>query len=325
MKILISTLLLFSLSSLVHAVECENVLALSKTTSKVVEDKSSFDSHASNFCSEYASSKSSGRSKSYGLSYKFLSASMGSDNVSAETVASKYCDAEDTKKTRDSAYRQYIETIAPRAYSAYEQCIKMAKQDLKFSLDMASLLPNEFSLAVSYASKEVGADAEIQFSPSQGVDCNWLGGSEIKTVLESGSSALLDCSRADKSKRGYVKVIRTDAGDPQIMSIPWAAYDETDTPIDALKHLQGQYDLAQKTSQETNTKLQEAIARLEKTDRRLNNIGDRRCSWGAWMSKAPLNISATCPNGEYLKGVGFKHAEHAEWWREEIRVQCCGF
>lgn len=109
----LTVLFLLFCSSVSFADDCINVIALSKVISTTVEDKSSLDQHAENFCKEFSQSKNSTKSANYSASYKVLSASMGTSGASAEQIASKYCSAADSKKSRTDAYKQYIETISP--------------------------------------------------------------------------------------------------------------------------------------------------------------------------------------------------------------------
>src|SRR6185312_4727796 len=76
-----------------HAQDCESVIALSKVVSVVVSVRDSVEQHASAFCSEYSRLLEIDSSAKLGASYRFLAASLGGTNVSAEMVAGKYCSA----------------------------------------------------------------------------------------------------------------------------------------------------------------------------------------------------------------------------------------
>ena len=106
--------------------QCESVISLSKVVSTVVSDQEAVESHAANFCSEYAKSTGESRSLSFSASYKFLSASLGLSSASYEDVASKYCSASNSSMRATNAYKQYVESISPEAYDAYKACLDMS-------------------------------------------------------------------------------------------------------------------------------------------------------------------------------------------------------
>lgn len=238
MKRYFNLFLLFT--SFILANECTDIIALSKVSSSTIENKSSLEQHTKNFCKEYSSSNENSKSANYGLSYKFLSASMGTGRTSTESIASKYCSGSNSKESRKDSYKQYIETISPHAYSAYEQCITMLKQKLKFKLNLASILPSEFSIAVSFTSDVNGDKAELSFKGSTGVSCNWQNSKEAILRLKSGSSGSLHCTRTNKKKPAYVHIVRTNS--IQSMTIPWGAYNDKDMPINTLKSLETKYN-----------------------------------------------------------------------------------
>jgi len=193
------------------AQECEKVIALSKTVSSTVAEKSEFEKQAANFCNEYKKSGSSAASTSAGGVGKFISASFGQSNMSAEEVASKVCSASSGESTRSDAYQQYVENIANGAYSAYETCVKFKEtNDLRFDVDLASVLPSEFTVAIGYSQAIQGATtAELSYSASKGVSCTWNGKKDQSAQkLEAPSSTLVKCSRVDQTKKSYVKFIR---------------------------------------------------------------------------------------------------------------------
>ncbi len=117
---------------------CENIFALAKTKSNTVTNKSSFETMAANFCKEYASSRQSGKAMNAGGSYGMFSAQVGMSNQSAEAVASKYCSAQDSSKSDQSAYQSYAETLAPQAFDAYNRCTA-ASEDVQYVVDSGIL------------------------------------------------------------------------------------------------------------------------------------------------------------------------------------------
>src|SRR5207237_3915357 len=165
MRTIISLLLMFIAQGLV-AQNCESVIALSKTTNVAIADRQAVENAAANFCSAYTQSNASGSSSSFGVGYGPLSVSFGGGSADAAAVASRYCSASNRSIADANAYRTYVESIAPAAYHAYETCLKYSQQDLKFSSDQATILPNEFTITALYSSNRMGANTKVSFSSS---------------------------------------------------------------------------------------------------------------------------------------------------------------
>nr|VFK60373.1 MAG: hypothetical protein BECKUNK1418G_GA0071005_101123 [Candidatus Kentron sp. UNK]VFK69229.1 MAG: hypothetical protein BECKUNK1418H_GA0071006_101222 [Candidatus Kentron sp. UNK] len=77
-----------------------------------------------------------------------------------------------------------------------------------------------------------------------------------------------------------------------------------------------------------NEKMQAAIEKLEKKSTKnsssIQSIGQKNCSWGGWKQKWDLEITRSCPDGKYAKGIGFKHKNHENGTHQEhVRVYCC--
>lgn len=154
MKNLIAAFVVMCFSSAAYAQNCESIIQLSKLKTGVIKDNETIQQHAKNFCSEY-NSKSTSVHKLTGsakASYWFLSGSIrgGSTKTAIEAVASQYCSSEKGGEASKEAYKEYIESIAPGAFSAYEQCVQMSEKSLRFGVDPSSILPNEFTISVSY-------------------------------------------------------------------------------------------------------------------------------------------------------------------------------
>lgn len=231
-----SALVLLLVSMSASAEECANIIALSKIISTTVEDKNSLETHASNFCSEYSLAKSSGNTMNISASYKFIAASYGSSQVSAEEMASKYCSATSSNLKRDDAYKQYIETISPNAYTAYEQCIQMSRNNIKFSLDSGSILPKEFSMTASFQQSARLDTADLVLTTSKDVDCVWSQNGTKMIHFSGIGSADLSCNRNDQTVKSFVKVTRVDGGEK--ITFPWPAYDKNGVLIDTISDLQ---------------------------------------------------------------------------------------
>ncbi len=222
------------------ASECTAVIALSKIRTDVVQDSSSLETAARNFCKEYASAKNSGKTMNVGVSYSGLGASFGSGSVSAEQIASKYCDASDESKARSDAYRQYVETIAPGAFAAYERCEELSKSGVKISVEPASILPKNFKAFVSFSSDSSTAQQEIAYSASPGVSCTWDGTKKNKVVLTPNTSSSLSCERSNDSEKSAVLIFATSKANSQL-AFQWDAY-KNGAPVDWMKQLLSRVD-----------------------------------------------------------------------------------
>ena len=185
---------------------------------------------------------------------------MGSNQANTDAVASKYCSASDSNKSRNDAYKQYIETISPNAYSAYTSCLAMSKKNLKFNLNMAALLPNNFSLSVNFSSMVKGEIAKLSFYAPSGINCSWhkLNSSDIN--MSSGSSALLNCSRSNIRERTYVNIFRENIGssDSQL-TIPWQGYNKDGIPLTILSDLEKKYNTLLTDNQTLLTSLENSV------------------------------------------------------------------
>ena len=111
---------------------CEAILSLSKVKSITISSKDRFQRRLDNYCKEQRNS--SGRSASGGISIGGigLSGAGGSSNQSYE----QYCQENQNADAAEEAYKQYVESISPRAYDAYEQCLKST--DVDFDLTAQS-------------------------------------------------------------------------------------------------------------------------------------------------------------------------------------------
>lgn len=231
-------LAVFFAGSEVLAQECESVIALSKVQSVTISDEATVKQQAQNFCNEYSSTKKSGGSISASASYKFLSGSFGSSSSSAEDIASRYCSASNSGEASSDAYRQYVESISPNAFAAYERCKEMSQQSVRYNVDLASVLPTEFTMSVYYGVDSASAkQGEFAFSAASGVACAWDSTDEKSVKLASGSTEMLKCSRSDYSKRAYVMVARKD-GPSQPMTLPWPAYTDEGIPVITVSEIQ---------------------------------------------------------------------------------------
>lgn len=265
-----------AISNMAQAQQCESVIELSKTRSTVVQDNKAVSQHASNFCREYSSVSNRSASRNFGASYKFLSATFGSSSASADEVASKYCASDNASSASSDAYRQYIENIAPGAFGAYEQCVKMSEQSIRFNIDSGSILPTEFSLSVSFTSASSGlSNTSLAFSGSSDVTCKWDQTGETVRVLRTGSTALLKCVRADQSRRSYVTVVDSGSGRNLPLTLPWQAFDSQGIPINWAQAIENQLSAAQARINDIEERLTALSAQADSNESRYVKINDK--------------------------------------------------
>jgi hypothetical protein len=307
-KIILAYIALFP--GLVSAQSCENVIELSKIRNTVVQDNSAVEQHASSFCKEYAKSSGKSSSSNFGASYKFLSASFGSSGASMEEVASRYCSSDNIYTASKDAYRQYIESISPGAYGAYEQCIRMSKQDIRFNVDPGSILPTEFSVSASFVSTAaLQNSATLTYSSSDDVRCNWDDSSEPKKVLQTGSTALLKCKRENQAKKSYVTIVHSSSGSSLPLTLPWQAYDDHGIPINTLDELKREVDTINGKFFELNNSMTINAGKLQ-TISTSPTVTIYKCpkgtnGWnpgGAWASygcQGQISTEAQCTNIEF--------------------------
>lgn len=213
------------------AQECESIIVFAKTSAVTVADSSAFATEAANFCNAYSKGATTSSDTNFGASYKFLAASFGQENASTETIASKVCSATNRSMANQNAYRQYVETIAPGAFDAYQACVS-AKDSLQFKVNTASILPEEFDISAHFRPNVLRASAQLRYTKSQGINCQWIGTNGQGVTLTAGESTTLHCVRADRTKPGFVKVINS-AG-PESLTLPWKKYDKDGNIVDTI-------------------------------------------------------------------------------------------
>lgn len=225
MKISIYLLTLFAFNA--SAQNCESVIALSKTTTSVVQDQESIDQLATNFCSEYRQSRSSGKNMDAGGSYGLFSATVGMSSQSSDAVASKYCSSANNYAYNKTAYRGYVENISDKAYAAYSSCLALSRSDVKFAVDTAAILASEFSISAGFVSTSGKQKTTIDISASSGIECESRGQGVKVIEIANGTSVSVTCRRSNPTKSGYVKFLNTGIGVNEQMTLPWEAPDTT--------------------------------------------------------------------------------------------------
>ncbi|TBY54537.1 hypothetical protein E0H59_13710 [Rhizobium leguminosarum bv. viciae] len=312
----------------IFAQECESVIALSKVQSVVISDKATVDQHAANFCNEYSKSSGNSSSTSFGASYKFLSASFGQSGASMEQVASRYCSAENSFKSSADAYKQYVESISPNAYDAYAQCIEMSKNNVRYNINAAGILPDEFTMSVSFSSGQANAtSATLAYSAPEGITCKWDGTDEKTSSIPSGSTEILKCSRSDSSKRAYVTVVRKDE-DNKPMTLSWPAYNADGVPVNQIASLETAIQAVTSTAQQ----LQDSVNALQTDNANLRaqvtrEIAKRKQTWVRNNEACPEGsqrlgtIGVIMLNGDYINNIG-NGGKFNEGWTWTHPVLC---
>ncbi len=231
-----AVLLLVGSCTATFADDCSTVIALSRVKAVSISDQSAVEANANNFCSEYSSSNGHSNSANFGASYSFLAASFGSSSASVQQVAGKYCSASSGYATSADAYKNYVETVAPGAYGAYQACVQSSNNNLKYSVDLASVLEHSFAISASFAYVEGANPAEVKYVAGPGVRCQWDNTSNVRTNIGTGHSGILQCSRTDSSHDTYVTVQMITAP-VSPLTLHWPAYKDG-VPASALLDLQ---------------------------------------------------------------------------------------
>ena len=237
---IVFAILLFSERA--FAQNCENILAVSKIVNITISASAAVEQHAYSFCNEYRKHREDASTSSFGASYEFLSATFGTTTTTVDQVASRYCSASSDYAANRDAYKRYAEAISPNAYDAYEQCVKLSERGLVFDVNIASVLPKELSLSVSFVSgSEDDTVANVRLTPSSDVHCLWDEESKDVRSMASGSTAVFRCMREDQTRRSYVRITRMDQFEGE-MVFPWSAYDEAGVSVNSLAAIQSRLD-----------------------------------------------------------------------------------
>ncbi|MDP5277949.1 H-type lectin domain-containing protein [Sphingomonas sp. DG1-23] len=235
MKLFLSILAVCYASQAAAQDNCTSVISLARVRSDMVQARDQVEQHAANFCNEYRNARSSNRAIGLSASYRFLSGTFNSSSASAEEVASRYCSADSSFSRLSTAYQSYVESIAPGAFPAYEQCVIMSRHEVHFRVDPASVLPGQFVVIAYFRPQASGNTANLSYSSSSDVNCSWNGVRGIRYALFGASQATLNCRRTDSSRRSFVAIVRDDGGDQ--ITLPWQAYNRDGVPVATMAEL----------------------------------------------------------------------------------------
>jgi len=242
--------------------DCTDVIKLSKGTTSIIQDRESIQTSAAAFCREYKSSSSITKSENYGISYKFLAASMGKFGASANEVASRFCSSSADTDARKDAYRQYVESINDKAYSAYEACERLNAARINFTL--TSQLKRDLLIVVGNATLTT-ATAKIAVATLGGPECRWRDTEGDTVSMVSGASATLKCSRKNTDEESSITLLDLSSGTGNSLTVPWVALDKDGNPVDYLKKLNERVDESVQNLDAAAKSLQGAVVAFNST------------------------------------------------------------
>lgn len=216
---------IFSISQSVSANNCADVLKLSVVTKESIQSEESFKKDAANFCRAY--SKSSGSSKSGGGTVGYGGFTLGASSAksNAESIAERLCKSHEKSELQDNAYRTYLRTIAPSAYSSYDHCINSSRE---LQVNLLGGTEKYASIRVAFNAASSGTKAGVVVDATDSINCAWKSSEHTidqKLPLENGQAKTLKCSRDDSSEEGFITIVdELSARKDAYLSIPWGAY-----------------------------------------------------------------------------------------------------
>ena len=217
---------LFAFSpALASIAACNQLIELSRVSSQTSTSADDFEQYQRSFCHDYAQSKTTGSSMSAGASYGPMSGSYGQAKQSVEQTADHYCAADGSTKQTAQAYANYVQSIAPGAYSSYEACLRLANEGINFEISQNAILPLSATFIVHDDVRAAQGVDKLVFQTSPDVSCDWGEGSRgSSTDIRPMSMATLTCHRESSAHASYIVLLAATRPDAA-MSIPWSAYD----------------------------------------------------------------------------------------------------
>lgn len=301
----------FLFSTSAQSAECENLIALSRLTNQTTSDESLINSHSREFCKEYSHHKQTGSSFSAEASYKFLSGSAGRSKSSIDDVASQYCSADQSGEARKDSQRLYYESIAPGAFDAYTQCIKASSTGIRFDVEPATVLPDEFSISATFVPNSRAQETtSIAYSASKGISCKWnTGGDGSVAVLSRTSTVTLACTRTLPNDKGFIRLSQVDG--TVALSIPLPAHNAAGIPVVDLDELSRALDQLESRLQRSSAPVGSVVFSLATPEDfyRLNGTKDewRVCDGQQLPPDSPYAklVSPKAPDlrGLFLRGL----------------------
>ncbi len=210
---------------------------MSRTVNVQALDRAALGRRAAQFCAEYSRAKTEAERAGIAAKYQFVGVQIDAGTTSLVQLAQSYCSSTDAAVVDSFTYKVYVESIAPGAYDAYEKCLDMSRDGVRFNVQNAAILPKRISLSVSYVSgvRDDQYAAISVLSPADG-KCMWKVSDDVRSgsdgvKLQSGTTAVLWCERTEQGKPAAIRITRTDGTNGELV-LPWRAYDEHDQPID---------------------------------------------------------------------------------------------
>ena len=253
-----------------QADNCLELVRLSRTTSQSISNEADFADHVKDFCAKYKQRTRSGNSADYGLSYKYLGASMESSSRSEENVASTYCRYQGDMRANEASYSTYLDGIAPGAYLAYAACLNAREGGIIYSL--SGLERDRLFMSIALQSSNMNEFAELSYHASSGVTCRW-GNQDThnsKNQLRGNETTTLICRRElphsePLAEPDQVNIVRANSTRDQPIDIPWQKYNGDDEPVGTLADIR----------RELSGQLDKLAAQLATFDARLNGTDER--------------------------------------------------
>lgn len=215
---------------------CTDVIALSRLEAVSVRDRSDFERIAKEFCAEYRKDKAKAGSSSLAVTYGKGTLDWGGSQARAEAIFSRTCDASNAEKLNQDAYSNYVETVAPGAYAAYEQCVA-AEQSTGLRYSVNAVTAQEISIGAYFQPLVAGSRSQtVRYDASGGVKCSWNGSYGVKTAIAPQTTDVLRCSRATTASKGYV-VVYSESAAEKPTTFAWQAY-QGETPVNQIAALQ---------------------------------------------------------------------------------------
>ena len=283
---------------------CVELLRLSRTTSRTVEDQEQFRSTVNNFCNEVRSARSEKRSLNVDLRVMGLGEGGGAE-ASTNSLYTRYCSGETDVNYDRRIYRQYLEGIAPGAYAAYDACTTAASNDVQFQM-LTSPTRDVLELVVFHETNTPGGRADMSWSASDPVTCNWesfRGDGEVEApqrrILAENERTRLKCRRGSFNAQpirepDFVNVIRN--GGNATINIPWRKYGPDNTPVQTIeeirRNLEQEVDALRATHREVAERLQVLMSR------QWRDVGRSRSEDQCYVNDTqyPMEIAVTTVN-----------------------------
>jgi hypothetical protein len=232
------TLLYFGSIGFANAGSCENILIYSRVMKATAWSKDDFLKERDAHCQEHQSSSSN--SGGGGISIPGVADISGSGSHSSIDWQ-QYCQDRENGAISDLNYRDYIDTVAPEAFDAYEQCQKSTDVDF----DLTAITPTTLTMLVSFKPSTTNNTAQIAYVVTgDHVSCLWqnqqatLSQNAPIQSIGHGQTFVLQCRRESYKQETPITLYRVDAADDsERMTIPWRKYNDDGQPVDTINDL----------------------------------------------------------------------------------------